>query len=650
MPEIFGIPLIGFIQIVLGAAIIIFIAVKFMKRPAKNRPGEYIIRDVHIIVGDGTELYHRNVYIKDGIIRTISSEDIKIKNAAVLDGKGKTLMPGLIDSHVHIQGLQSENEEDSDRFLTETIPEIFSERVLPYGITTVKDLDAPKHFIVKLRDRLRSGDITGPELLIVGPNFTAPGGHPASTLGGENPWLREELAVEVSSSDEVSRGIDELKEMGVDFLKMTYQGGDYLYYGQNIEIAKLDKSLMKQIIREGREKGLKTTAHAFYKEDVRELLEAGIYGVENGILDEALAPDDPIISLWKESGAHFVPTVNAMTYEKDPERLKNSIHNLKILYNAGIPVAMGTDNMLEAMSGETEHRELEYYVEAGLTPMQAIVAATKGSAEHLGIADRKGTVSEGKEADLILLCKNPLDDISYTRFIDKVFLKGKIVYSASELRSYEIPDYFFPERAGVLTYVSDDGRTERVLYTDKLRSERKLTHITRIDREQFTIEEFTAEPNLSVNSWKFRRPSDDTELTAVRENGVIRLKGKFKGKAQDKNLNIGDGLWYQLMDEAMPAFIKSGHEEILFYSIGTGDNPGAMGLGEFAARKLGEESVTVDDKTYRCVKVSFVLTMFSWAWTGLYWYDAETGILIQSGEKKGLDAVVKSRINNAPNQ
>ena len=84
-----------------------------------------------------------------------------------------------------------------------------------------------------------------------------------------------------------------------------------------------------------------------------------------------------------------------MTYEKDPSRLTHSLHNLKVLYDAGIPIAMGTDNMLENMTGAIEHRELAYYVEAGLSPMEAIVLATRNSAEHLGVADRKGLVREG---------------------------------------------------------------------------------------------------------------------------------------------------------------------------------------------------------------------------------------------------------------
>lgn len=229
----------------------------------------------------------------------------------------------------------------------------------------------------------------------------------------------------------------------MDFLKFTFQGGDYWYFDQKLQIRKLDPALMRQIIHEGKENGLVTTAHVFYKEDVRELLEAGIYGIEHGALDEALSPDDDLIRLWRESGAHYVPTVNAMTYEKNPAFLTNNLHNLKLLYDAGVFIAMGTDNMLEMMGGEVEHRELMYYVEAGLTPMQAITLATKNAAEHLGIGDRKGCVREGMEADLILLEKSPAEDISNIHFIDKVFLKGKIVYSQKTISTYNIPDYAY---------------------------------------------------------------------------------------------------------------------------------------------------------------------------------------------------------------
>lgn len=633
MPTFFGISLIGWIQMLLGTVVTIFVLIKYLVRPARRKRDGYLIKDVHVIVGDGSELYHQNVLIKNGIIQKISEENIEDAKATVIDGKGYTLMPGLIDSHVHIQGINNRSDADSDQFLYGTVQNIFNEKLLPYGVTTIKDLCAPRHFIYKLRDEIRKGKIVGPELLVVGPNFTAPDGHPASTLGGDNPWMRKELAMEVSTPEQVSAGICELKNAGVDFLKFTYQGGEYWYFDKKIQINKIDKSLMQQIIREGKEHGLFTTAHVFTKADVRELLEAGIYGIEHGILDEALSADDDIIRLWKESGAHYVPTVNAMTYEKNPNYLTNNMHNLKLLYDAGVHIAMGTDNMLEMMGGEVEHRELMYYVEAGLTPMEAIVLATKNSAEHLKIADRKGLVRQGMEADLILLEKNPAEDISNIQFIDKVFLKGKIVYSQNVISSYDIPEYHYPAQVAVMRYETMDHAQTRTVDVTTYADKNEITQNIIRENELWSSEKFTVSKNLSCIKWHYERLSDQTDIVAEKNGDYIKLTGTFKGKEQSKTYKIGDGLWYQMMDLAMPAFIASKEEEIVFYSIGTGNNRGAMGLGEFAAKKVGEEKITVNGWEYDCVKITFVLTAFSWAWTGYYWYDKKTGQLIKTGEK-----------------
>ncbi len=634
MPSFLGMPLIAWIQIVLGTGVVLFTLIKYLRRPKKKKTDGHLIRDVHVIVGDGSELFHQNVLIEDGLLRKISGGAIEDSAAAAIDGAGFTLMPGLIDSHVHIQGgFSCKSEAESDAFLRDRMPQIFREGVLPYGITTIKDLDAPKHFIYKLRGKLRSGEITGPELLIVGPNFTAPGGHPASTLGSNSSWAKAEMAIEVSTPEQVSAGIRELKKAGVDFLKFTYQGGDYWYFDEKKSIRKIDRDLMRQIIREGKENGLKATAHVYYYEDVKELLEAGIYGIEHGILDRDIEPDDPIVALWKESGAHFVPTVNAMTYEKDPAKLAHSLHNLKVLFDAGIQIAMGTDNMLESMTGEIEHKELAYYVEAGLSPMQAIVLATQNGAEHLGIADRKGLVKEGMEADLILLEKDPAEDVSNIQFIDKVFRRGKLVFSQKAISSYDIPDYAYPSDVSKLLYRKADDTEVRRVDLSGYENKGEISQTIRRNETVWSEETFRVERNLSCTRWQYKRPSDQTELVAQKDGGTIRLSGTFKGKVQDKTFKIGDGLWYQMMELAMPAFIASDEKQIVFYSVGTGNNRGAMGLGEFAAEKAGEETISVNGKSYDCVKISFVLTAFSWAWTGFYWYDKQTGQLVQTGEK-----------------
>ncbi len=100
MPVFWGVPLIAWIQIILGSGVVLFALIKFLRRPKKRKADGYLIRDVHVIVGDGSELFHQNVLIKDGIIRRISDKTIEDAAAAAIDGTGLTLMPGLIDSHV----------------------------------------------------------------------------------------------------------------------------------------------------------------------------------------------------------------------------------------------------------------------------------------------------------------------------------------------------------------------------------------------------------------------------------------------------------------------------------------------------------------------------------------------------------------------
>lgn len=631
-------PLIGKIQITLGIAFVLYCVIMyFVKKPKSKKKGMLVINHINIIDGNGNYIIDKNVLIKNGKFEKITSELIELKNVETIDGTGKVLMPGLIDSHVHIQGLNNQSDADSDAFLESTVPSIFLEKLLPYGITTIKELGAPRHFIYKLREQLKKGTMVGPEMLVVGPNITAKGGHPAITLGGNNPWMRKELAAEISTEDEAKAIVEELARDHIDFLKIVYQGGDYLYYGDTLQLEKLDKKHMQMIIAEGNKKGLKTSAHVAYKEDVRDLLEAGIYGIDHGILDVQIDETDDILALWKEKGTFFVPTVNAMTYESDPARLPNSIHNLKMIYDSGIKVAMGTDNMLEAMTGEAVHKELEFYVQAGLTPMQAIVTATRNSAEYLGILERKGTIEVGKEADFILLSKNPLENITNISSIEKVYQRGNKVYPYVENKSFDVPTYTFPEGEMEFTYASakdmDHKANARKYDLSRLATESVVVHTTNKDGAAWATEECTLQDNLSLTAWHYLRPEDDTDLNAVLEDGNIVLKGKFRGKNVDKSLHLGEGLWYQLGEMNLSAFVKSDLEEMCYYSIGTGNNRGAMTLGEFAAKKVAEETLEVHGRNVDCIRVEVVLTMFAFAWTGLYWYDKETGVFIKSATK-----------------
>ena len=237
------------------------------------------------------------------------------------------------------------------------------------------------------------------------------------------------------------------------------------------------------------------------------------------------------------------------------------------------------------------------------------------------------------DADLILLEKDPGEDISNIQFIDKVFLKGRIVFSQKAISSYAIPDYAYPSEVSQLRYRRADGTETRCVDISGYAEQAEITQTLLKDDAPWSEEIFHVAGDLSCTDWHYSRPSDQTELLARKDGDYIKLSGTFKGKAQDKTFKIGDGLWYQMMEMAMPAFIASEEKQIVFYSIGTGNNRGAMGLGEFSAEKAGEETITVNGRSYDCVKIAVVLTAFSWAWTGFYWYDKKSGQLVQTGEK-----------------
>ena len=213
------------------------------------------------------------------------------------------------------------------------------------------------------------------------------------------------------------------------------------------------------------------------------------------------------------------------------------------------------------------------------------------------------------------------------------------MYSQQPIQFYDIPEYKYPDGLISEEFIGVQDKQKRKISYDRYNDEKEITQTVYHAEKIFSEEKVNVESNLSAVEWHYCRKEDNTDILAKRENGTIHMSGTFKGKQQDKSFKIGEGLWYQLMDASLPAFVKSDLDDILFYSIGTGDNQGAMSLGEFEAKKVGEETISIDRKDYNCIKVSMVITMFAWAWTGFYWYDKSTAQLMQSGTSKGIQSV-----------
>jgi imidazolonepropionase-like amidohydrolase/predicted enzyme related to lactoylglutathione lyase len=401
---------------------------------SSNTTKTTVIQNVRVIVGNGEVLPVATVVLQDGRIQSISAEAVKISGAQVIDGAGKSLMPGIVDAHVHIFYSFDKGEAAYRALLENQIPTQMN-NFLKHGVTTIKSMNDPLDIVLELRQQLRDQKIPGPRLLTVGPNFTAPDGHPALTLAANDSWLRAQMAVEVDDAEAAREKVRELAAQKVDAIKLVYQGGEMETFDQPVVVQKLSKDVLRDVIDEAHKQNLRATVHVWFEQDALDALEAGADGIEHGLVGVRLT-GDALPKLLIEKKAFFVPTLQILQSSADKQKLPIALQNLKDLSDAGVAIAMGTDmNCSFQTGGAAEIEELELMQQAGMTPMQIIVAATSSAARHLGLAQEIGTIDQGKIADLILVDGDPTSNISDIRKIVSVFQSGKIVYDPANDKS-----------------------------------------------------------------------------------------------------------------------------------------------------------------------------------------------------------------------
>jgi imidazolonepropionase-like amidohydrolase len=287
--------------------------------------------------------------------------------------------------------------------------------------------------------------------------FTGPAGYPTTAPGMKG------VPFEVSTVEQVKKNVAELADRRVDVVKIWVD--DHLGRERKIPL-----DLSKAIIAEAHRNKLRVAAHIFYLEDAKALVEAGLDGLAHSVRDKPV--DDALIAAMKKRGAWqaaatltreistfawgkpnpvtddpfftrgveqaTLKTIKSPEYQKrvasDPDFakypgfLEMAKRNLKRLADAGVKFGFGTDSGPPArFQGFFEHWEMELMADAGLTPAQIITAASKSSAEFLGVSNELGTLEPGHWADLIVLARNPLQDIKNTRTIESVYIAGNKV-------------------------------------------------------------------------------------------------------------------------------------------------------------------------------------------------------------------------------
>ena len=183
-----------------------------------------VIENAHVIVGNGVVMDDATVVLAGDRIQSVSTENPQRKTVKRINARGRTLMPGLIDTHVHFFGLTGQGQA-AFRAQIETLAPKYMKDFIQHGVTTVKSLADPLDLVLELRTMVNDEKILGPRILLVGPCFTAPGGHPAVTLGRDDPWMRSEIAIEVDDEDTARREVRRLAEKGVDAIKAAVEAG-----------------------------------------------------------------------------------------------------------------------------------------------------------------------------------------------------------------------------------------------------------------------------------------------------------------------------------------------------------------------------------------------------------------------------------------
>jgi imidazolonepropionase-like amidohydrolase len=387
-------------------------------------------------VKTGKLLADQVVVIEDGkIVSAGAAAQATIPGDAVrIELPKATLLPGLIDAHTH---LTMEPRFGYDRLALSVPREALigaknARLTLLAGFTTVRNVGARDFSDVALRDAIAAGDVPGPRLLVSGPPLSITGGHCDNNM----------LPVEYhATSDGVADGIAAVQhkvreniKYGADLIKVCATGG-VLSLGDNPQHSQYTLEEMKAIVADAHRLGRKVAAHAHGAEGIRWAAEAGVDSIEHGSY-----LDDAGIAAMKEHGTYLVPTLylgdwmidNAgLTHLPPPllakaqEVIPAARKNIAHAFSSGVKVAFGTDAAVYP-HGLNAH-EFAVMVRLGLTPLQAIQAATVNAADLLGWSGRVGTLAPGAWADMVAVDGDPVKDVTTLERVKFVMKGGDVV-------------------------------------------------------------------------------------------------------------------------------------------------------------------------------------------------------------------------------
>ena len=371
--------------------------------------------------------------VKEGFVKAEAADKI-------IDCKSKTVMPGLMDMHVHIES-ETKKSGTADRF-TMNPPDVAFEAArianttLMAGFTTVRDLGG-SGVNISLRNAINKGLVNGPRIFTAGKIIAPTGGHGDPTNGYRKDLMGDPGPAEgvINGADEARKAVRQRYKDGSDLIKITATAG-VLSQAKDASGAQFTEEELKAIVETAKDYGFRVAAHAHGAEGMKRAIRAGVNSIEHGTF-----MDDEAIELFKKYGAWYVPTIIAGKSTGDSAKIPGYYSELvtpKALsvgpkiqatftkaYKAGVKIAFGTD------AGVFKHGknyiEFQYMVEGGMPALETIRCATIHAADLLGALDRLGSIEKGKLADIVAVDGDPVADIKAMGKV-KFIMKDGVVY------------------------------------------------------------------------------------------------------------------------------------------------------------------------------------------------------------------------------
>ena len=381
-----------------------------------------------------------SVIVRGRTIAEVRDGFADVAGARVVDLRGATVLPGLIDSHVHLSGLddrlqarlQASGRDNEDEAFTAILN---ARKTLLAGFTTVRDLGGDPRLVLSLRDSINAGQFSGPTILSAALMVSVSGGH-GDGRNGVNRKLASLVALPgntCNGADDCRRAVREQVSAGADVIKFAATGGVLSNVPGGLNQQMMDDE-MRAVVSTARTFGRKVAAHAHGVEGVNSALRAGVDSIEHGTFT-----NEESFRLYKQTGAYYVPTLlapaaaladgqrGALTpaqFDKARLAAGNAEKSFAEAIRRGVKIAYGTDTGVSPHGRNAE--EFALMVRNGMSPTLAIRSATVDAADLLGIAARAGTIEPGKDADIIAVDGDPTQNVRLLEQVGFVMKSGRV--------------------------------------------------------------------------------------------------------------------------------------------------------------------------------------------------------------------------------